>query len=219
VTVIGHDWEPSRLRLRGSDAGQVRALGIVEMPCRGWASWSRRWACAGRQLPVAHGIPVRPRSAELLIAGKEKPYLRWFLRAFRLRPRRHYRRRPGRVRRRHHPGRRAARRAGRLPGFLPNGRSGVSLAKTPLEIRCEPTRRSLPGRADPDLVQAVAPAAAAGSSSAAATGPPRSVRVVPASSASWPAADTTGRSVLSGAGIRLLPVATICRRGCRVARG
>lgn len=84
VTVVGHDWGAVFAYVYAASYPQhVRALGIVEMALPGVGVMEQAMA------PQAHGnflwhmgfqsVPDLP---ELLIAGKERPYLRWFFQHF-----------------------------------------------------------------------------------------------------------------------------------------
>jgi pimeloyl-ACP methyl ester carboxylesterase len=120
VTVIGHDWGAVfGYVYEAASPEQVSALGIVE---DGAARCPHHGAGHGpparRQLPVAHGLPARPGPARPADPGQGTPLPALVLRALRLRPVGHQRRRPGRVRRGHHPGGRPARRPGVYQDFF-----------------------------------------------------------------------------------------------------
>lgn len=84
VTVIGHDWGAVFGYVYAASAPeQVRALGIVEMALPGVGVMEQAIAPQPRGNFLWHmGFQSVPDLPELLIAGKEKPYLRWFFEHF-----------------------------------------------------------------------------------------------------------------------------------------
>jgi len=84
VTVIGHDWGGAfAYAYAAKTPGQVRALGIVEMALPGVGVMEQAMAPAPDGNFLWHmGFQSVPDLPELLIAGKEKPYLRWFFEHF-----------------------------------------------------------------------------------------------------------------------------------------
>lgn len=84
VTVIGHDWGAVFGYVYAAmTPGQVRALGIVEMALPGVGVMEQAIAPAPHGNFLWHmGFQSVPDLPELLIAGKEKPYLRWFFEHF-----------------------------------------------------------------------------------------------------------------------------------------
>jgi pimeloyl-ACP methyl ester carboxylesterase len=84
VTVIGHDWGAVFGYVYAARTPeQVRALGIVEMALPGVGVMEQAIAPAPHGNFLWHmGFQSVPDLPELLIAGKEKPYLRWFFEHF-----------------------------------------------------------------------------------------------------------------------------------------
>jgi pimeloyl-ACP methyl ester carboxylesterase len=84
VTVIGHDWGAVFGYVYAAmTPGQVSALGIVEMALPGVGVMEQAIAPAPHGNFLWHmGFQSVPDLPELLIAGKEKPYLRWFFEHF-----------------------------------------------------------------------------------------------------------------------------------------
>jgi len=84
VTVIGHDWGAVFGYVYAAmTPGQVRALGVVEMALPGVGVMEQAIAPAPHGNFLWHmGFQSVPDLPELLIAGKEKPYLRWFFEHF-----------------------------------------------------------------------------------------------------------------------------------------
>jgi pimeloyl-ACP methyl ester carboxylesterase len=84
VTVLGHDWGAVFAYVYAAKTpGQVRALGIVEMALPGVGVMEQAMAPApGGNFLWHMGFQSVPDLPELLIAGKEKPYLRWFFEHF-----------------------------------------------------------------------------------------------------------------------------------------
>lgn len=84
VTVIGHDWGAVfGYAYAAKTPGQVRALGIVEMALPGVGVMEQAMAPAPDGNFLWHmGFQSVPDLPELLITGKEKPYLRWFFEHF-----------------------------------------------------------------------------------------------------------------------------------------
>ncbi len=84
VTVIGHDWGAVFGYVYAAKTpGQVRALGIVEMALPGVGVMEQAMAPAPDGNFLWHmGFQSVPDLPELLIAGKERPYLRWFFEHF-----------------------------------------------------------------------------------------------------------------------------------------
>jgi pimeloyl-ACP methyl ester carboxylesterase len=88
VTVIGHDWGAVfGYVYAASSPDQVRALGIVEMALPGVGVMERAMAPVPQGNFLWHmGFQSVPDLPELLIAGKERPYLRWFFEHFAYNP-------------------------------------------------------------------------------------------------------------------------------------
>jgi pimeloyl-ACP methyl ester carboxylesterase len=84
VTVLGHDWGAVFAYVYAAKTPQqVRALGIVEMALPGVGVMEQAMAPApGGNFLWHMGFQSVPDLPELLIAGKEKPYLRWFFEHF-----------------------------------------------------------------------------------------------------------------------------------------
>jgi pimeloyl-ACP methyl ester carboxylesterase len=84
VTVIGHDWGAVFSYVYAAkNPAQVRALGIVEMALPGVGVMEQAMAPAPEGNFLWHmGFQSVPDLPELLIAGKERPYLRWFFEHF-----------------------------------------------------------------------------------------------------------------------------------------
>jgi pimeloyl-ACP methyl ester carboxylesterase len=84
VTVIGHDWGAVfGYVYAASTPEQVSALGIVEMALPGVGVMEQAITPAPHGNFLWHmGFQSVPDLPELLIAGKEKPYLRWFFEHF-----------------------------------------------------------------------------------------------------------------------------------------
>jgi pimeloyl-ACP methyl ester carboxylesterase len=84
VTVIGHDWGAVFGYVYAAKSpDQVRALGIVEMALPGVGVMEQAMAPAADGNFLWHmGFQSVPDLPELLIAGKERPYLRWFFEHF-----------------------------------------------------------------------------------------------------------------------------------------
>jgi pimeloyl-ACP methyl ester carboxylesterase len=84
VTVIGHDWGAVfGYVYAATSPDQVRALGIVEMALPGVGVMEQAIAPAPQGNFLWHmGFQSVPDLPELLIAGKERPYLRWFFEHF-----------------------------------------------------------------------------------------------------------------------------------------
>jgi pimeloyl-ACP methyl ester carboxylesterase len=84
VTVIGHDWGAVfGYVYAASSPGQVGALGIVEMALPGVGVMEQAITPQPQGNFLWHmGFQSVPDLPELLIAGKEKPYLRWFFEHF-----------------------------------------------------------------------------------------------------------------------------------------
>jgi pimeloyl-ACP methyl ester carboxylesterase len=84
VTVIGHDWGAVfGYVYAAKNPAQVRALGIVEMALPGVGVMEQAMAPAPQGNFLWHmGFQSVPDLPELLIAGKERPYLRWFFEHF-----------------------------------------------------------------------------------------------------------------------------------------
>ncbi len=84
VTVLGHDWGAVFGYVYAAKTpAQVRALGIVEMALPGVGVMEQAMAAApGGNFLWHMGFQSVPDLPELLIAGKEKPYLRWFFEHF-----------------------------------------------------------------------------------------------------------------------------------------
>jgi len=84
VTVIGHDWGAVfGYVYAATSPDQVRALGIVEMALPGVGVMEQAIAPAPQGNYLWHmGFQSVPDLPELLIAGKERPYLRWFFEHF-----------------------------------------------------------------------------------------------------------------------------------------
>ena len=84
VTVIGHDWGAVfGYVYAATSPDQVRALGIVEMALPGVGVMEQAMAPAPQGNFLWHmGFQSVPDLPELLIAGKERPYLRWFFEHF-----------------------------------------------------------------------------------------------------------------------------------------
>jgi len=84
VTVIGHDWGAVFGYVYAAKSpDQVRALGIVEMALPGVGVMEQAIAPAPQGNYLWHmGFQSVPDLPELLIAGKERPYLRWFFEHF-----------------------------------------------------------------------------------------------------------------------------------------
>jgi len=84
VTVLGHDWGAVFGYVYAAKTpGQVRALGIVEMALPGVGVMEQAMAPQPQGNFLWHmGFQSVPDLPELLIAGKEKPYLRWFFEHF-----------------------------------------------------------------------------------------------------------------------------------------
>ncbi len=84
VTVLGHDWGAVFAYVYAAKTpSQVRALGIVEMALPGVGIMEQAMAPQPQGNFLWHmGFQSVPDLPELLIAGKEKPYLRWFFEHF-----------------------------------------------------------------------------------------------------------------------------------------
>jgi len=84
VTVLGHDWGAVFGYVYAAKTpSQVRALGIVEMALPGVGVMEQAMAPQPQGNFLWHmGFQSVPDLPELLIAGKEKPYLRWFFEHF-----------------------------------------------------------------------------------------------------------------------------------------
>jgi pimeloyl-ACP methyl ester carboxylesterase len=84
VTVVGHDWGAVFAYVYAATTpAQVSALGIVEMALPGVGVMEQAMAPAPDGNFLWHmGFQSVPELPELLIAGKEKPYLRWFFEHF-----------------------------------------------------------------------------------------------------------------------------------------
>jgi pimeloyl-ACP methyl ester carboxylesterase len=84
VTVIGHDWGAVfGYVYAASSRGQVSALGIVEMALPGVGIMEQAMApVPGGNFLWHMGFQSVPDLPELLIAGKERPYLQWFFEHF-----------------------------------------------------------------------------------------------------------------------------------------
>ena len=88
VTVLGHDWGAVFGYVYAAKTpGQVRALGIVEMALPGVGVMEQAMAPQPQGNFLWHmGFQSVPDLPELLIAGKEKPFLRWFFEHFAYNP-------------------------------------------------------------------------------------------------------------------------------------
>src|ERR1700760_562483 len=88
VTVIGHDWGAVFAYVyAASTPAQVRALGIVEMGLHGVGVMEKTMPTEPDGTFLCHmGFQSVPDLPELLIAGKERPYLRWFFEHFAYNP-------------------------------------------------------------------------------------------------------------------------------------
>jgi len=84
VTVLGHDWGAVfGYVYAATSPSQVRALGIVEMALPGVGVMEQAMAPQPQGNFLWHmGFQSVPDLPELLIAGKERPYLRWFFEHF-----------------------------------------------------------------------------------------------------------------------------------------
>jgi pimeloyl-ACP methyl ester carboxylesterase len=84
VTVIGHDWGAVfGYVYAASSPDQVSALGIVEMALPGVGVMEQAMAPQpGGNFLWHMGFQSVPDLPELLLAGKERPYLRWFFEHF-----------------------------------------------------------------------------------------------------------------------------------------
>ena len=84
VTVLGHDWGAVfGYVYAATTPSQVRALGIVEMALPGVGIMEQAMAPQPQGNFLWHmGFQSVPDLPELLIAGKEKPFLRWFFEHF-----------------------------------------------------------------------------------------------------------------------------------------
>src|SRR6202522_1374474 len=84
VTVIGHDWGAVfGYVYAATSPDQVSGLGIVEMALPGVGVMEQAMAPAPQGNFLWHmGFQSVPDLPELLIAGKERPYLRWFFEHF-----------------------------------------------------------------------------------------------------------------------------------------
>ncbi len=84
LTVIGHDWGAVFGYVYAAKTpSQVRALGIVEMALPGVGVMEQAMAPQPDGNFLWHmGFQSVPDLPELLIAGKERPYLRWFFEHF-----------------------------------------------------------------------------------------------------------------------------------------
>jgi pimeloyl-ACP methyl ester carboxylesterase len=84
VTVLGHDWGAVFGYVYAAKTpSQVRALGIVEMALPGVGVMEQAMAPQPQGNFLWHmGFQSVPDLPELLIAGKEKPFLRWFFEHF-----------------------------------------------------------------------------------------------------------------------------------------
>ena len=84
VTVLGHDWGAVfGYVYAATTPSQVRALGIVEMALPGVGVMEQAMAPQPQGNFLWHmGFQSVPDLPELLIAGKEKPFLRWFFEHF-----------------------------------------------------------------------------------------------------------------------------------------
>src|ERR1700759_2373461 len=88
VTVVGHDWGAVFAYVyAASTPAQVSALGIVEMALPGVGVMEQAMAPQPDGNFLWHmGFQSVPDLPELLIAGKERPYLRWFFEHFAYNP-------------------------------------------------------------------------------------------------------------------------------------
>jgi pimeloyl-ACP methyl ester carboxylesterase len=88
VTVIGHDWGAVfAYAYAATFPGQVGALGIVEMALPGVGVMEQAMAPQPDGNFLWHmGFQSVPDLPELLISGKERPYLRWFFEHFAYNP-------------------------------------------------------------------------------------------------------------------------------------
>ena len=88
VTVVGHDWGAVFAYLYAASARtQVRALGIVEMALPGVGVMEGAMTPQpGGNFLWHMGFQSVPDLPELLIAGKERPFLRWFFEHFAYNP-------------------------------------------------------------------------------------------------------------------------------------
>jgi len=84
VTVLGHDWGAVfGYVYAATTPSQVRALGIVEMALPGVGIMEQAMTPQPQGNFLWHmGFQSVPDLPELLIAGKEKPFLRWFFEHF-----------------------------------------------------------------------------------------------------------------------------------------
>ncbi|MEV6491032.1 alpha/beta fold hydrolase [Actinoplanes sp. NPDC051633] len=84
VTVVGHDWGAVfGYVLAAAHPERVSALGIVEMALPGLGMMEQAMAPVADGNFLWHmGFQSVPDLPELLIAGKERPYLRWFFEHF-----------------------------------------------------------------------------------------------------------------------------------------
>ena len=84
ITVLGHDWGAVFGYVYAAKTpSQVRALGIVEMALPGVGVMEQAMAPQPQGNFLWHmGFQSVPDLPELLIAGKERPYLRWFFEHF-----------------------------------------------------------------------------------------------------------------------------------------
>jgi pimeloyl-ACP methyl ester carboxylesterase len=153
ITVLGHDWGAVFGYVYAAKTpSQVRALGIVEMALPGVGIMEQAMTPQPQGNFLWHmGFQSVPDLPELLIAGKEKPFLRWFFE--------HFAYDPGAITQV------GALRAGLAvyQDFFTSADQVAALAKTPLEI---PVRayggEACLGGATLASVQAVAPAAEGG---------------------------------------------------------
>jgi pimeloyl-ACP methyl ester carboxylesterase len=88
VTVVGHDWGAVFAYVYAAQSpSQVAALGIVEMALPGVGVMEQAMAPQPDGNFLWHmGFQSVPDLPELLIAGKERPYLRWFFEHFAYNP-------------------------------------------------------------------------------------------------------------------------------------
>jgi len=88
VTVVGHDWGAVFAYVYAAQSpAQVSALGIVEMALPGVGVMEQAMAPQPDGNFLWHmGFQSVPDLPELLIAGKERPYLRWFFEHFAYNP-------------------------------------------------------------------------------------------------------------------------------------
>ena len=164
ITVIGHDWGAVfGYVYAASSPNEVSALGVVEMALPGVGVMERAMSPVARGNFLWHmGFQSVPDLPELLIRGKERPYLQWFFEHFAY-DLGHRRRRSRRVCRGDHPSRCPAGRARCDQDFFTSAGQVTALAKTPLTI---PVRafggEACLGALTLTSVQAVAPNAEGG---------------------------------------------------------